>query len=41
MKDTKVEFILFLDPSDGEFYSYCPSKGLIAREETVPARIRT
>ena len=35
-----LEFILFLDPSDGNFYSYCPAKGLIAQEEDVPHKIK-
>lgn len=39
MKDTKVEFILFLDPTSRRFYSYCPSRGLIVEEENVPNRI--
>jgi hypothetical protein len=37
MKD-KVEFVLFLDPSDARFYSFSPSRGLLAREENVPKR---
>jgi hypothetical protein len=31
MKDERVEFVLFLDPTSGDFYSFSPSKGLLAK----------
>lgn len=31
--------MLFLDPSDGKFYSYCASRGLLVLEENVPNKI--
>ena len=39
-KEEKLEFVLFLDPHDCLFYSYCPAKGLIAQEEDVPHKIK-
>ena len=40
-KEEKLEFILFLEPNDGHFYSYCASKGIIVKEEGVPYKITT
>jgi hypothetical protein len=39
-KEQKVEFILFLDPTDGLFYSHCPSKGVLVEEQDVPHKIK-
>lgn len=38
MKD-KVEFVLFVNPANGEFYSFSPSRGLLAKEENVPRKM--
>jgi|JI10StandDraft_1071094.scaffolds.fasta_scaffold3874263_1 hypothetical protein len=40
IQEQKLEFILFLDPTDGNFYSYCASKGLLAKEESAPYKIK-
>ena len=38
--DKDLEFFLFLNPRDCQFYSYCPAKGLLAQEEDVPHKIK-
>jgi hypothetical protein len=36
MKEQSAEFILFLNPEDKSFYSYCPAKGILIKENNVP-----
>jgi len=33
---SSLEFILFLNPEDRSFYSYCALKGILVKETNIP-----